>query len=288
LRAYTNHAATALENARLFEEVQRELRERKRAEEVIRRHSEEISARNRELLDFAYTVSHDVRSPLVAIVQYARILLEEYDSRKDGKEFLGRILEQGESALAFIARLLELAKAGQITGALETVDLNCTFERISAVLRIEGRPLEIVIPSRLPLIKADSLRIEQALRNMAANAAAAAREPDGRGKDADSAGGAGQCSEPPILTVTWEDAGDHLVFTLRDNGRGIDEKDLEKIFRPGYTGARAAEFGKGFGLSIARKMIEGHGGRLWATSPGEGKGASFHFSIPYDKDAHSS
>lgn len=241
-----------------------DLSERKRAEEQVRGYVKELAAKNAELLDFAYTVSHDLRTPVLTMVNYLSILKEENLVRDDGVEIADRLIQQGKGMLQFITRLLDISRAGNVIGERENVRLGELFRKAFADLKPPEVKARLVIRGDLPEVSSDATRLRQVVENLVGNAI----------HFRDTA------KKSLVIEVcAMSRKGEHLV-EIRDNGVGIAATNLQKIFRPGYS-EKGAEMGEaGFGLPIAKKIVEAHGGRLWASSGGKGKGATFSFTLP--------
>ena len=258
-------------------ELAAELAERRRAESELERRNRELAASNRELDDFAYVASHDLKEPLRGIHNYAGFLLEDYGERFDteGRSKLETVMRLTRRMESLIDTLLHYSRVGRVDLAIEPVDLAAVVfevvDSLSPMLAEAGAAVEVA--DRLPTVRCDRARIDEVFRNLVVNAVkyndrAEKRVVIGVLPPGTAAGGV---SPSP-------DAGP--VFYVRDNGIGIPERHQAVVFdifkrlhgRDSYGG------GTGAGLTIVRKVVERHGGRVWLESiPGEG--TTFFFTL---------
>jgi signal transduction histidine kinase len=226
---------------------------------------EELTRANRELDAFSYSVSHDLRAPLRAIRGFSQLLAEEYAAVLDsqGQGYVDRICNSVQHMSTLIDALLEFARIGRVTPNVEDVDLSALAAAVVADLRRAdlGRAVQVDIGAGL-VVRGDRRLLSVVLVNLIGNAwkftsrCGDARVVFGRQPGADSA------------------------FFVRDNGAGFDMKYVEKLFGVFQRLHRAEDFeGTGVGLSMVKRIIERHGGRIWADAkPGEG--ATFYFTLP--------
>jgi PAS domain S-box-containing protein len=239
----------------------RDLRERLQAERLL-------EARNEELEHCVQTMSHDLRSPLVALLGFSRLLRQDYESQLDetGRHFVDRIEQAGRTMEDLIHDLLELSRIERPGPSRAPVDPRSVLLQLQAELkpRLEAGGVGIEIPSSPPLVHCDRTRLYQLFSNLIGNAL----------------DHMGSCDDPRI-TVEVEDQGSHHCVRVRDSGRGIAPEHHERIFQvfqslgPRDDGQR----GTGIGLAIVRKIAESHGGRAWVESR-PGRGATFHVTLP--------
>ncbi len=233
-----------------------------------RRFENELTRRAEELQNWVNAVSHDLRSPLVAVLGFARLLSEDYGDRLDeqGLRFLRRIEEAGRTMESLVHDLLEFARIGRSEPKRVNVDPREVLLQLQAELkpRLEEAQLELRLPDDPPLLWCDRTQLYQVLSNLVGNVL-------------DHAGP----SRRPVIEVTVyaEDDGRHLV--VRDFGRGIDAADHERIFEIFQTRGvpRNGKRGTGIGLAIVRKIAESHGGAAWVESR-LGEGSAFHVTFP--------
>ncbi|MBK5256304.1 MAG: PAS domain-containing protein [Vicinamibacteria bacterium] len=225
----------------------------------------DLEAKNAELERFTYTVSHDLKRPLVTIGAYAG-MLEKHMRAGDGARFtedVGRIQRAGERMRQLLDELLELSRVGRIVNAPEDVAmLDLAHEAASLVKgRLCERNIEILISENLPRVRGDRVRLLEVMLNLIDNAAK-------------FAGGAGA----PRIEVGV--AADQSVpsFYVRDNGIGIDPQHQERVFGL-FDKLDLGSEGTGIGLALVRRIVEAHGGRIWIESSGLGRGATFHVRL---------
>ena len=229
-------------------------------------HMQKLERANREMEAFIYSVSHDLRAPLRAMYHYSDIVIEETRERLEAEhqDFLQRIRKGAAQMEMIIDDLLKLSRSTRASLAREPVDLSQRAEAILAELARQApeRQVEIRIQPNL-VAEADPDLIGVALRNLLENAWKYT------------------CREPAATIVFGsETLGEAQVFFVQDNGVGFDMRYAEKLFMPFQRLHGEHEFpGTGIGLATVQRVIERHGGRIWAESaPGEG--AVFRFTLP--------
>lgn len=250
-----------------FGAVIRDISERKRAEAALNESKEAAEAANRELEAFSYSVSHDLRVPLRSMHGFSRFLEEKYSDRLDsrGKHYLERIREGANRMGALIDSLLDFSRVGKQSLKKEELDpeplIRETFETLCYDLdptRIDFRV------GRLPACTADPDLLRHVFMNLLSNALKFTRDRD---------------------TARIEVGYSEGAFYVSDNGIGFDPRYTDKLFRVFQRLHSADEFkGTGIGLALAHRIIERHGGRMWAEAE-EGVGAVFRLTIPGTRDA---
>ncbi len=251
----------------IFLGIMRDITRRKRAEAELARHAAELARSNRELDDFAYIASHDLKAPLRGIHNYATFLIEDYADRldADGKtklETLGRLAKRMED---IINDLLAFSRVGRTEQSMAEVDLDAVVADVLDSLKVflDEAGATVDVPEKLPRVVCDQVRVRAVFHNLVTNGV----------KYNDSAA--------KRIAITWaETAEGETVFSVSDNGIGIPEKHREKvfgIFKRLHTGEKYGG-GTGAGLAIVKKIIEQHRGRIWLDSE-PGQGTTFHFTL---------
>jgi len=225
----------------------------------------ELESKNAELERYTYTVSHDLKSPLVTIKGFLGLL--EADMAKGDaeriKKDVGHIHNAADKMNQLLDELLELSRVGEVIGIRKKVSLN---DLINEVLKLDGGRIkklgiEVKIAPDLPVMYVDRLRLVEVLQNFIDNAV----KHMGRQSE--------PCIEIGARQVNGED-----VYYVRDNGIGIEPRYHENVFGL-FNKLDKASDGTGVGLAIVRRIIEVHGGRVWVESKGKEKGSTFCFTI---------
>jgi len=277
-----------LSSGRLFTGIVRDITDRRQAEKQLRFFAAELQDRNSELLrsnqeldEFAYIASHDLKEPLRGIHNYATFLLEDYHDKLDPEghaklETLTRLTQRMDTLLD---SLLEFSRVGRLDFAIKETNLNEVVSEVldSLGINLRQRGVEVRIPRPLPIIRGDRVRIGEVFRNLITNSM---KYNDKAVKWIEIGFGTGLGQE----ALPAEEAGiiptRATVFYVRDNGIGIAAKHYEAIFRIFKRLHARDEFGggTGVGLTIVKKIIERHAGRIWVESK-DGEGTSFYFTL---------
>lgn len=276
LQPLANAAAIALNNARLYEQAQREIEERKKAEEQVHQLNDELEQRveerteqlqhmNEEMEAFAYSISHDLRAPVRAIMGIAQLFYEEYGEgiNAEGQEYLERIAASGKRMNELIEGLLTLSYLGKQELNLQTFNLsNMSSMIFSEIVGGEAdRQCELVIPERLE-ITGDRNLIEALLTNLISNAVKFTRS-----------------CEQAVIEIGAETRRGHPVVFVRDNGIGFNMDYADKLFEPfNRLDHDNTIEGTGIGLTIVKRVVERHGGDIWVESR-LGEGSTFFFYL---------
>jgi len=256
------------------EELQREMIERKRVEEGLRIAKVAAEVASHTKSDFLASMSHELRTPLNAIIGFSEVLRDQYFGKLNEKQedYVNDILESGKHLLSLINDVLDLSKieAGRIELELSKVRLEELLE--NSLIMIKERCMKHGINLSLNIaqdlkgleIMADERRLKQVIFNLLFNATKFT--PDGG-----------------AITLKAGQKGEELVISVKDTGIGIPTEDQEKIFEEFYQikGSLADKTpGTGLGLSLVKRLVEMHGGRIWVESEGVRKGSQFTFSLP--------
>jgi len=228
---------------------------------------EELQKKNKELENFVYIVSHDLKSPIVSMQGFSSMLLNEYREKlgAEGERYLDRIRANASRMEVLISDLLALSRVGRVVGAFKDVSsldiVNRVCKRIKG--RMEEKGTEVSISDDLPIIHCDEDRIYQVFENLIVNAVKFTGD-----------------AEKPKIEIWHKDEGDFYQFYVKDNGIGIDKKYHRKIFEIFYRLNEIEDKeGTGIGLVIVERIIKNHGGEIWVESE-KGKGATFCFTLP--------
>ena len=252
LEVCVNQTATALKEAHLVAE--------------LRESNAALRRSNDDLAQYAYAASHDLQEPLRTIVVYTQILDRRYRDQLDSsaEETISRVISSARRMEQLIRDLLShsrLSSATEETAApVETAHVvRMALEDLHEAVAETGAS---VTTGPLPLVLGDASQLRELFQNLIGNAVKYRRS-----------------GEPPCIHIHAEQDGPEWRFTVRDNGQGFDPKYADQIFRV-FTRLHGKEVpGTGMGLAICKKIVERHGGRIWAESSA-GNGAAFHFTLP--------
>lgn len=246
--------------------VRRLRRENTELARRVRERTLELEAANRELEAFSYSVAHDLRGPLSVIVGYAETLIEDHAAQwpDEPRELVGAIMAGGEHMQRLIEGLLRLSQLGRQPLSKGPVDAGGLVREIVDELRRQHSGREVVVHvSEIPGCVGDRALLRQVLVNLLSNAFKFTRT-----------------REKPLVTVTGWTEGGAKIYCVRDNGAGFDVQQADKLFAAFQRFHDSDQYeGTGIGLSIASRIVQRHGGRIWASAE-VGKGAAFYVSIP--------
>jgi PAS domain S-box-containing protein len=253
----------------------------------------QLQAANKELEAFSYSVSHDLRAPLRHIGGFSKMLVEEFGSTLDptAQHYLNRIQAGTQKMGLLVDELLNLARVGRQALNRQPAKLNSMVAEVIAILQpeSEGRQVDWVI-SDLPVLECDHVLVKQVFQNLLANALKFTRPRAGVGGGARAETPAPTPGTPApsraVIEVSYKEEEDgQLVFMVRDNGIGFDMKYVDKLFGVFQRLHRAEDFeGTGIGLATVQRIVQKHGGRVWAEGEPD-KGAAFYFTLGSGKHA---
>jgi PAS domain S-box-containing protein len=263
-----------------FLEINRDVTARKAAERELVSKAEEIRAlnvtleqrvthldrANRNLESFAYSVAHDLRTPLRALSGYAEALVEEYGDAlgEAGREYAGRIEAASQRMATLIDDLLHLSRVSRAEISLQQVDLSAEVAAVAADLRSHepDRDVRLLVQKGVVVI-ADRGLIRTVVENLVGNAWKFTA----------------RCADASIEFGTTPSTDAMICCFVRDNGAGFEQAYESKLFQPFQRLHSASEFpGTGVGLASVRQIVERHGGRVWAEGA-VGSGATFYFTL---------
>ncbi|SPD76303.1 conserved hypothetical protein [uncultured Desulfobacterium sp.] len=252
-----------------------EVKERTKAEERLKKNEKvlesllsELASKNEELETFVYTVSHDLKTPIITIEGFVGALREDFKDviPEEGKKYLNFISDATRKMGLLISDLLDLSRIGRLTENKGELQFARLAEEVVAAFQpaIREKGIKVTVQQDLPLVYAEEKRLRQVMENLLSNAIKYIR------KD----------NVTPVIEVGAMTMDREKVFFVRDNGIGIEKAYFEKIFQVFQRLAPAKKIaeGTGMGLTIVKRIIEHHGGRIWLESkPGEG--STFFFTI---------
>ena len=248
----------------LIEELEHEITERKQAEENLGHTLNALRRSNKELKQIAYVSSHDLQQPLRMVISFTQLLSKRYKDKldDDANEFIQFAVEGARRMNELISDLLTYSSIGTQGKNFELTDCEEVMEVVILNLQssIQERGAKIT-HEKLPTVNADISEIIQLLQNLIGNAIKFHSE------------------KPPRIHISTKQEDNKWVFSVKDNGIGIDPKyfnQIFKIFKRLHT--REEYSGSGIGLAICKKIVERHGGNIWVESE-VGKGSIFYFSI---------
>ena len=225
----------------------------------------ELERSNSDLEQFASVASHDLQEPLRTISSFCELLEQRYAGKldDDAEEFIGFIVDGARRMQGLIDDLLSYSRAGTKGRDFEMVDSDAILEKALQNLKAAlDRNDAVIERGPLPKVCADEVQVLQLLQNLIGNAIKFRAE------------------EPLRITVTADDQGDAWCFSVTDNGIGIEPKFAKRIFLVFQRlHTREAIEGSGIGLSICKKIVERHGGRIWV-EPAPAGGSRFLFTLP--------
>lgn len=248
--------AVAIQNTHLHEQVA------KHTQELEQR----VAERTRELEAFSYSVSHDLRSPLRAIDGFSRVLQEEYHAKLDssGQRLLNIIRLNTQKMGHLIDALLSFSRLGRQKLKISNIKINDLVKSVFAELREVHPERKIILNyGQLPDVSGDPIMIRQVFINLIGNAIKFT-----------------QNTETAVIEVGCKIQKQHNLYYVTDNGEGFDMRYADKLFELFQSVHSPEKFqGTGVGLAIVKRIIERHGGRVWAEAK-MNKGATFYFMLP--------
>ncbi len=242
-----------------------DITERKQAEEERGRLLQELRDKNTELERFTYTVSHDLRSPLITVQGFIEMLREDLErNEKEKVESDLKFIENGTAKLEHLLNdTLRLSRIGRMVNPPEDVPFGELVQeaQVQTGAQIKSSGVEISVAEDFPAVHVDRMRIVEVLVNLMTN----------------SINYMGEQPHPKI-DIGYRVDDEETVFFVRDNGIGIDKSQHEKVFELFYTVDKSGK-GTGAGLTIVKRIIEVHNGKVWIESE-KGKGCTVCFTLP--------
>ncbi|MFI4997309.1 MAG: PAS domain S-box protein, partial [Hyphomicrobiales bacterium] len=238
---------------------------RKRAEQVVVSHTQDLKRSNAELEQFAYVAAHDLQEPLRMVASYTELLSQRYRGKLDERadKYIHYAVDGARRMHLLINDLLAYSRVGTQGKKLAPVQsalvLNGVIERLKPKITETGAE---IVCGQLPMVKADELQLGQLFQNLIGNALKFRSE------------------RKPQIYVNAQRRNGEWEFSVADNGIGIDQQYGERIFQMFQRLHERGKYeGNGIGLAIAKKIVERHGGRIWFDCAPE-RGTVFHFTMP--------
>lgn len=242
-----------------------DMTDRKRIQDELNKVNAELKARSDEMEQFVYTISHDLKSPLVTMQGFIGILSEDIAANRqdDLQDSLTRIQRAGHHMNRLLDDLLQLSRVGTVRNDPEWVDVSTMMQEIREDLskRLEESNAQMFIADTLPSVFADRLRLRQLFENLLSNAIKY-----------------GTTAEEPEIRVAGEMEGQSVRYTVTDNGPGIPEADQARVFAV-FHRLESAQDGTGLGLAVVRRIARLHGGDVTLNSR-PGTGTTFIVTLP--------
>jgi PAS domain S-box-containing protein len=257
-------SAVQFEGNRYISMVAREITDRKRTEEELRRKTETLAQSNADLQQFAYVASHDLKEPLRMVHSYLQLLQKRYSDclNEEAREFMGFASEGASRMYSLIDGLLAYSRVGANSEPASYIDSKLALT--SALANLEPRLQETngkVTFGKLPVVQFDMIQLIQLFQNLIGNALKF------------------RSRATPEILVRAERGEGEWIFSIQDNGLGIEREYNDRIFALFQRLHTREKYpGTGIGLAICRKILERHGGRIWVESL-PNAGSTFHFTI---------
>jgi light-regulated signal transduction histidine kinase (bacteriophytochrome) len=249
-----------------FGKIMRDITERKKAEEALMKTMAELRRSNDELGQFAYVASHDLQEPLRMVASYSQLLAKRYKGRldSDADEFIGYAVDGCNRMQGLIQDLLSYSRAGASGETLRKISsenaLASALKNLRSIIEDNGA---VVTHDPLPAMVTNEAQLVQVFQNLVGNALKY------------------RSVEPPQVHVSaMKNGGNEWIFSVRDNGLGIEPRYFERIFVLFQRLHGQTEFeGTGIGLAVCKKIVDRLGGRIWVESEPQ-KGSTFYFALP--------
>jgi len=256
----------AINGERLILSSARDISERRESEATLREYASSLERSNKELEHFAYVASHDLQEPLRKIGSFTELLARKYQDKLDDKAgvYIGYIVDGAHRMQILINDLLSFSRVTTKGREFARVDCNALVARVQQdvefVVQEKGAVLDV---AELPTVMADEVQLGQVFQNLITNAIKYC-----------------EAGRRPEVRIAAQKKGAEWVFSVSDNGIGIEPQHFERIFQLFQRLHTREEYsGTGIGLALCKKIIERHGGHIWVESESDG-GSTFFFTLP--------
>lgn len=244
-----------------------DITKRKHADTQINTYTKELERSNEELEQFAYVASHDLQEPLRMVSSYTQLLARRYQDKldEDANEFIAFAVDGANRMQTLIQDLLSYSRVGKHKRNVISVDLEQQLQCVLINLKIiiEESNAQIIYPKELPQVMGDESQIQQLFQNLISNAIKYRAE-----------------DRPCIIQLNYKQSGTMWQFTVQDNGIGMEEEYFKRIFVIFQRLHGKEKFsGTGIGLAVSKRIVEGHGGKIWLESE-LGVSTTFYFTLP--------
>jgi signal transduction histidine kinase len=267
METLADQIAIAIKNAQLYETAQQELAERQRAEERLEHYAAELERSNKELQQFAYVASHDLQEPLRMVSSYVQLLERRCQDKldDDAKDFIAFAVDGANRMQRLINDLLAYSRIETRGQPFERTDSSAALHDALANLALTIEETNATVThDPLPTVMADEVQLIQTFQNLISNAIKFRRN-----------------GVVPQVHISAEERSNQWLFSVRDNGIGIEPQHQDRafvIFQRLHT--REEYPGTGIGLAVCKRIIERHGGSIWVESEPE-QGSTFYFTLPH-------
>lgn len=249
--------------------LQDEIKERMLVEEELRRYATELERSNQTLQQFAYVASHDLQEPLRTVTSYVQLTERNYKGRldSDAEDFIELIVEGAKRMKELVAGLLAYSRVGSHGETFKITDSEAILNQALGNLAVAVKESNAVVNREpVPEIMADGTQLTQVFQNLIGNAIKFSG------------------SHQPEIRIRAKAGKGEWIFLVQDNGVGFEQQYHDRIFKIFQHLHKREEYpGTGIGLAICKRIVERHGGRIWANSE-PAKGSTFYFSIPKSRE----
>lgn len=267
LRRYKEHLEDlvkqrTIELEQANKQLHQEIVQRQQSQEKMAQLLKAVESTNKELNDFAYVVSHDLKAPLRGISSLSQWLLADYSAQLDeqGQEFIHLLINRVQKMHNLIEGILQYSRVGRVKEEIRQVNLNQLVADVIELLAPREN-IQIEVASNLPVVDFERTRIEQVFQNLLSNAIKFIDKPQGQ------------------ITIKCKDDSNDWLFSVTDNGLGIEKEQFARIFQifQKIYNDKSSD-STGIGLALVKKIVEMYDGKVWVESE-VGKGSTFFFTV---------